>query len=83
MRRKPLNVVFDDSVNTQAENIVKVISELKRDTNDCTINKSEVIRCALDLGLSALLEKVNQSIEKGASPKSIIKIGNIRAMLKK
>ena len=83
MRKKKLDVVFDDSVNVQAEKIVLAILESKCDVNDCTINKSEVIRCALDLGLTKLMDKVNKTIEDGGSPKSIIKIGNIRAMLKK
>lgn len=83
MRRKPLNVVFDEGVVNHANKIVDQISNSKPLLNDCTINRSEVLRCAMELGLLALQDKIDSQLEKGLSPKGLIKVSNLKAMLRK
>lgn len=82
MRRKPLNVVFDEGVVNHADKIVSQIESNDKLHSDSTINRSEVLRCAMEMGLSALQAKVDKQIEEGLSPKGLIKISNIRAMLR-
>ena len=82
MRRKPLNVVFDEGVVNHADKIVLQIESNDKLHSDSTINRSEVLRCAMEMGLSALQAKVDKQIEEGLSPKGLIKISNIRAMLR-
>lgn len=81
MRRKKLDVVFDDGVNSHADRLVEQIESA--DDDSCTINKSEVLRCAMDIGLRVLQDKVDSKLESGQSPKGIVKISNLRALLKK
>lgn len=81
MRRKKLDVVFDDGVNSHAERLVDQIESF--DDDKCSVNKSEVLRCAMDIGLRTLQDKVDSKIEQGLSPKGLIKISNLRALLKK
>ena len=83
MRRKKLDVVFNQSVNTQAESIVKQVIECDTSTDNCTINKSEVIRGAMELGLRIIQDKVDSQIEKGLCPKGVIKLANLRADIRK
>lgn len=81
MRRKKLDVVFDCGVNSHADRIVEQLKGVDDDT--CSINKSEVLRCAMDIGLRSLQDKIDSKIEVGVSPKGIIKVSNLRALLKK
>lgn len=81
MRRKKLDVVFDDGVNSHADRMVDQLKEVDDDT--CSINKSEILRCAMDIGLRSLQDKIDSKIEAGLSPKGIIKVANLRALLKK
>lgn len=82
MRKKKLDVVFDDSVLINAEKIVRKISEHNNESDKCSVNRSEVIRCAMDIGLRALNEKVDEKIEKKAPVVGLIKVGNMKAMFK-
>lgn len=81
MRRKKLDVVFDCGVNSHADRMVEQLENIDDDT--CSINKSEVLRCAMDIGLRSLQDKIDSKIEAGVSPKGIIKVSNLRALLKK
>lgn len=83
MRRKKLDVVFNDSVNIHAEKIVKQLNECNTSIESCTVNKSEVIRGAMELGLRIIQDKVDSQIEKGLCPKGVIKIANLRAEIRK
>lgn len=82
MRKKKLDVVFDDSVLINADEIVSKISEYKSDSDKGSVNRSEVIRHALDIGLRALNSKVDERIENKAPVVGLIKVGNMKAMFK-
>lgn len=81
MRRKTLNVVFDEGVTAHADRLVDQIS-LSDDSIDCTVNRSEILRCAMDMGLSLLQDKVDSQIKKGMPVKGLVKVANLKAMLR-
>lgn len=83
MRRKKLDVVFDEGVVSYADKIVKQIEDSEKMQNDCTVNRSEVLRCAMEIGLSKLQDKVDDQISRGLSPKGLVKVSNLKAMLRK
>lgn len=80
MRKKKLDVVFDDSVLINAEKIVNKISGYEYEGDNCSVNRSEVIRCAMDIGLRALNEKIDEKMKSKAPVVGIVKVGNMRAM---
>ena len=82
MRRKKLDVVFDETVNLCAERITKKIMD-SVDDGKCSVNKSEVLRCAMELGLAQLDIDVDKNIEKGTSAVSFVKIKNIKSIFRK
>mgnify|MGYP000545429132 CR=1 FL=1 len=83
MRRKPLNVVFNEGVIIHADRMVDQLMDSDTGDSKCTINRSEVLRCAMEIGLTELQNKIDKKMDNGDSPKGLIKISNIKAMLRK
>lgn len=81
MRRKKLDVVFDEKVNEIALEIAEKMKEhAKKNGDDKKANKSEIIRCALNIGL-AQIKKDMPKWEESRSMHSMLNIANLRAML--
>lgn len=83
MRRKKLDVVFNQSVNSHAEGIVSQLNDCSFSVDNCTVNKSEVLRGAMELGLRVIQDKIDAQIEKGSCPKGVVKLANLRADIRK
>ena len=82
MRRKKLDVVFDDSVNEFADHIIEMVRrDIKRRGSDHKVNRSEVMRVAMHLGLKALNNKLIDKQAEGFPLSSSIKLDGIRASL--
>lgn len=82
MRRKKLDVVFDEKVNEIALELAKQISaDAKENGLDKKANKSEIIRIALNIGLDEIKKEIPKwKNEKGAIC-TRLNIKNLRAML--
>jgi len=82
MRRKKLDVVFDDSANEFADHIIEMVRrDIKRRGSDHKVNRSEVMRVAMYLGLQALNNKLLDKHSKGLPMSTSIKMDGIRSSL--
>ena len=82
MRREKLNVVFDDNVNLRAEFLADQANKIDL-KKDFTINKSMIIRSAMNIGLNALCAKFEEDYKKGTSLKGRVRVEELRAALGK
>lgn len=82
MRRKKLDVVFDEKVNEIALEIAKEFSkDAKESGQDKKANKSEIIRCALNIGLAEIKKEMPKWKEEKGTMHTRLNIKNLRAML--
>jgi len=82
MRRKQLNTVFDESVNPIAESILEIVQQnLHEHKKNYTVNRSTILRIAMNYGLHALYSEMGAMDLKGQCVGGKIKIEELRAML--
>lgn len=82
MRRKKLDVVFDEKVNEIALEIAKQFSDdAKEKGQERKANKSEIIRCALDIGLAEIKKEIPKWKTENGSMNSRLHIKVLRATL--
>lgn len=82
MRRKKLDVVFDNSVNEFADQIIEMIrKDIDMRGSNQKVNRSEVMRVAMHLGLKALNDKLITETSEKYPMSTAIKIGGMRASL--
>jgi len=86
MRKKKLDVVFDDNVTVRSDKLVSFIIE-DADTHgkefgkDYKATRSDVIRAALHMGLIELDKKLNEYSDNGTPAYGALRIAGLRAML--
>lgn len=82
MRRKKLDVVFDDSANKFADLICEMVRrDIDRVGSDHKVNKSEIMRVAMYLGLKTLNDKLLDKKSNGLPMSTSIKMDSIRSSL--
>ena len=82
MRRKQLNTVFDENVNPRAEAILDMVNQnLSDHGQSMTVNRSTILRIAMNYGLNSLYNDMAVALSDGEPVKGKIRAEELRAII--
>lgn len=82
MRKKKLDVVFDENVNYRADDILTIVEDdIKKRNSDHKVSRSVVLRVAMHIGLNALMSEIKDAELNKGNLSALLKVKDIRASL--
>ena len=82
MRKKKLDVVFDENVNYRADDILSIVEgDIEIRNSDHKVSRSVVLRVAMHIGLNALMSEIKEAESNKGNLSALLKVKDIRASL--